>query len=143
MTTRIYDSKKVAVSLAGLPLGGYADGNFLEITFDSDQFVDVIGTDGEVSRSKANDLRATATIRFMQTSPSNDLLSALLQSDLNSDGGAGIGAFMVTDVQGTTLLLGENAWVVKWPDQNFGREAQERAWTIKVDKLNAFVGGNV
>lgn len=143
MTTRIYDSKKVACSLAGLPLSGYADGNFLEVTYDSDQFVDVIGTDGTVSRSKSNDLRATVTIRLMQTSPSNDVLSALLQVDLNADGGAGVGAFMVTDVQGTTLLIGENAWIMKFPDQNFGREAQERSWTIKVDKLNSFVGGNV
>lgn len=121
---------------------GFADGNFLEISYVSDQFADVSGTDGEVSRSKSNDLRATVTLRLMQTSPTNDLLSALVNTDLLADGGAGVGAFAVTDLSGRTLLASENAWVKKMPDQMFGRESQERAWTIMCDALRSFIAGN-
>lgn len=143
MTLRIYDPNRVAISLAGIPMSGFADGNFLEVSYISDQFTDVVGTDSEVSRSKTGDGRATITIRLMQTSPTNDLLSALVNSDLSTDGGAGVGAFLVTDKSGNTVLRAENAWIKKIPDVAFGRESQERAWTIMTDKLISFVGGNI
>ena len=143
MTTRIYDPNRVSIILGGIPMQGFADGDFLEITYVSDQFMEVAGTDGEVSRSKSNDNRATVTVRLMQTSKTNALLSALVNTDLNADGGAGVGAFLVADLSGNTLLQSENAWIKKIPDQSFGRESQERAWTIMCDELRSFVGGNV
>lgn len=143
MTTRTYDPNRVKIILGGIPMQGFADGTFLEIAYVSDQFGEVAGTDGEVSRSKTNDGRAEVTIRLMQTSRTNDALSALVNSDLAADGGAGIGAFLVTDLSGTTLLSSENAWIKKIPDQQFGREATERAWTIMCDNLVSFIGGNL
>lgn len=142
MTTKIYDANRVKIILGGIIMQGFADGDFLDITYVSDQFMDVAGTDGEVSRSKTNDGRATVTIRLMQTSKTNALLSALVNTDLNADGGAGVGAFLVTDLSGQTILKSENAWIKKIPDQTFGREAQERAWTVMCDNLISFVGGN-
>lgn len=143
MTTRIYDPNRVKVILAGIPLSGYADGDMVEIEYVSDQFADVQGTDGETSRSKTNDLRATVTINLMQTSPSNDLLSALVNTDLLADGGAGVGVFILTDLSGNTILSSQNAWIKKIPGQAFGREAQERSWTIMCDHLVSFVGSNI
>ena len=124
-------------------MSGYADGDFLEITFNSDHFTSYVGTDGEVSRSKTNDNTATITIRLAQTSPTNDLLSAIVQGDLLAGGGAGIGAFLVTDIRGTSLYTAANCWITKTPDATYGRDTGERAWTMQCDLLRAFVGGNL
>lgn len=143
MTLRIYDPNNVKVVLAGFPIQGFADGTMVEVSYVSDQFAEVQGTDGETSRSKTNDLRATVTIRTMQTSPSNDHLSALTNADLNADGGAGVGVFLLTDLSGNTILAAQNAWVKKFADQSFGRESTERPWTIMCAKLDSFIGSNV
>lgn len=143
MTTRIYDSNQVQVAFAGVPVQGYADGDFLTITYETDAFTSVVGTDGEVSRSKSNDRRATVEVILMSTSPTNDLFSAIHLADLNTPGGAGVGALLVTDLNGTSLFTSGNAWVVKAPDVTYGREANERTWTLQVDSLVAFTGGNL
>lgn len=143
MTTRIYDSNEVQVAFAGVPVQGYADGDFLTISHETDAFSDVVGTDGEVSRSKTNDRRATVEIILMSTSPTNDLFSAIYLADIKSPGGAGVGALLVTDLNGTSLYTAGNAWIMKAPDVTYGREANERTWTIRVDKLIEFTGGNL
>ena len=143
MTTRIYDSNQVQVSFSGIPVQGYADGDFLTIAMETPAFTSVVGTDGEVSRSKSNDLRATITITLMSTSITNDLFSAIYTADLAADGGAGVGGLQVVDVNGTSLFTAGNAWITKIPDVTYGREASERSWELQCDKLVAFQGGNL
>lgn len=143
MTTRIYDSNRVQVSFAGIPVRGYADGDFLTITKESDGFTSVVGTDGEVSRSKTNDRRATIEITLMSTSKTNDLLAAVHKADLEAPGGAGVGAFLVVDLNGTSLYASGNCWITRAPDVTYGREANERTWTLQCDVLQDFTGGNL
>jgi len=143
MTTRVYDSNEVQVSFAGIPCGGWADGDFITITRESDAFTSVVGTSGEVARSKTNDNRATIEIRCMNTSPTNAALSAVALADREAPGGAGIGAFLCVDLNSTSLYAAGNAWVKRVPDPVFGREANERVWTLEVDELRDFTGGNL
>lgn len=142
MTTRIYDSNQVQVAFAGVPVQGYADGDFLTINHEADAFSDVVGTDGQVSRSKTNDRRATVEIILMSTSPTNDLFSAIYKADLEAPGGAGVGSFLVTDLNGTSLYTGQG-WIMRAPDVTYGREANERTWTLRIDSLVEFTGGNL
>lgn len=143
MTNRIYDANQVQVSFSGVPCDGFADGDFLTITKEADAFTSVVGSDGNVARSKSNDRRATVEIRLLQTSLTNDLLSAIHKADLEANGGAGIGAFLVADLNGTSLYAAGNAWIKRSPDVTYGREAQERVWTLEVDVLQDFTGGNL
>jgi len=133
----------VQVAFAGVPAQGFADGDFLTITNETDAFTSVVGTDGEVSRSKTNDRRATVEIVLMCTSPTNDLFSAIHLADLAAPGGAGVGALLVTDLNGSSLYTAGAAWIMKAPDVTYGREANERTWTLQVDKLIEFTGGNL
>lgn len=142
MTIKVFDGDQVTVSVAGIPLKGYADGEFLTIQFESDLYSDVVGTDGEVTRSKTRDQRATATVKLMQSSDSNDLLSALYNTDLKAPNGAGIGAFLVRDKQGRSLYSASECWIKKHPDVSFDRTAQSREWVIRIASLDAFTGGN-
>jgi len=143
MTTKIYDADQVAIIIAGRPLlGGFADGEFVRIERESPAFDDVVGTDGEVSRSKTNDNRATVTVLLMQTSDSNAILSALHNQDKIATGGSGVGPLVIKDLQGTTLYASGECWVRSTPNASFDRTATSREWEIRVANLQDFTGGN-
>lgn len=141
--TKVYDADEVSASLGGIPLNkGTADGEFLRISMETDAFTDVVGTDGEVTRSKSNDRRATVEVILMQTSDTNDLLSALHVADLNAPGGVGIGSFLVRDRQGRAVFQADKAWISKEPDVVYDRGATARSWMLRVAHLRSFHGGN-
>jgi hypothetical protein len=142
MSTKYYDADQVTVSIAGIPLSGYAEGEFLRIEQETDDFDDVAGTDGEVTRSKTNDARANVTVLLMQSSDSNDLLSALSNTDRRAPNGAGVGAFLVRDRNGRALYTAPACWVKRPPNATFDRTATAREWLIRVANLERFDGGN-
>lgn len=139
---KVYDADQVSVSLAGIPLSGYADGEFLRIEESADAFTSVVGTDGQATRSKTNNRLVTITLLLMQSSDSNDLLSALHQSDLSSPGGAGVGAFLARDRNGNAVYRCGQCWVKKAPNVSFGREAGPREWTLEGVLSERTDGGN-
>jgi hypothetical protein len=126
--------------LAGIPISGYADGTFLALARDEDAFKKHIGSSGEGARSKSNNRGGSATFTLMQSSPCNDLLSALHAADDLS--GAGVGPFIVKDGSGRSLYAAENAWIRKAPDGEFARELSNREWVIDMDDMKLFTGGN-
>lgn len=142
MGLKIYDADQISINIAGIPIiGGFADGEFLRIEKETDDFTDVVGTVGEVTRSKTKDGRATVTVILMQTADSNAVLAALSQVDRNAPNGAGVGAFLVRDRQGTSLYEADEIWIMKSPDATFDREATSREWICRVANLRDFTGG--
>jgi hypothetical protein len=139
---RLYDPDQVTIVVAGIPCKGWADGEFCRIEYETDAFSDVCGTDGEVTRSKSNDGRATVTLRLMQTSPTNALLSALHSSDLNAPGGIGVGPFLLIDGSGATTHAAEKCWIAMAPNSVWDRTPTEREWKIRCAKLVGLEGGN-
>lgn len=142
MAFKIYDPQEVNASLSGIPLSGFGEDTFIEITNESESFVDVAGVDGDVSRSKTGDRRATIKFTLMQTSESNDLLSALAELDENSPGGAGVGALSIKDNSGRALYEAPHAWIQKPPDASFGKQAGPRVWTVRAARLRRQDKGN-
>ena len=143
MSTKVYNADEVTISISGVLIdAGFGDGEFLRIEQDSDDFLDVVGTNGEVAVSKSNDRRATATLTLMQTSDANDLLSALSNLARNSPGLAGAGAFYVRDRQGRSIYEADSCWVAKAPDPGFDRSATSREWKIRIGSLRRVDGGN-
>lgn len=140
--TKFYDPDQVLVYFNGVQMEGFADGEFITVEQKADAFQSVVGSDGEVARSKSNDRRATATIKLLQTSSSNALLSAILNIDLNTSGGAGVGTFLMQDLQGTTLVQCDSSWIVKYPDDSMDRTAKSREWQIEMANAFRFEGGN-
>ena len=143
---RIYDPDQVVVEFAGFRLQGFADGEYVTAEMLTDAFQDIEGTDGETSRSKSNDKRCTIVVKLMQTSPSNADLSNLLSQDQNAPNGAGVGTFAINDNStpasaGTPLVSGQQAWIVKAPDNSMDRTAKSREWTIRIASCDRFEGG--
>jgi hypothetical protein len=131
---RHYDAKSVTVSLAGINVQGFADGEFVTIQQEANDFEDVVGSDGEVSRAPTNDNRATVTFVLMQTSPTNQLLSALLRLDKATPGGAGVGALIIRNrLSGGEIYRANHAWIQKPPDVSMDRGPTPRTWTIRAN----------
>jgi hypothetical protein len=136
MSMKVYDADQVSIIVGGILIdSGFADGEFLRIEQEGDDFTDLVGTDGQVVRSKSNDRRATATVLLSQTSEGNQALSALSNLDRSTPNGAGIVPFLVRDRQGASIYTSEECWIMKPPDVSFDREATVREWTIRLANL--------
>lgn len=140
MAVKTYSPKEISVIVAGTIITGFAEDSFLSIERSSDAFDKVVGADGEVARTASADRSGTITITLLQTSASNDILSALQLADEISL--AGKFPVMVKDTLGTSLYLSATAWVQKVSDADYGSSIGEREWVIECADLSALVGGN-
>lgn len=138
---RNYDPKEVSVICGGHKVRDFA-AEMVRVEPNEDDFNDVAGAQGEVSRSRTSDRRATVTLVIKQTSPSNDVLSEFARTDRETPNGGGVFSFQLIDRQGTTLVDAEEAWVMRKPDLTFSNEITNREWTIRLAEANYFVGGN-
>ena len=137
-----YDAQSVALIFAAVPLAGYADGEFMRITPNSEGFQLVMGVDGQGTRSKTGNGSGRLTTPLMQSSASNDACSAIHSLDLLAEGGAGIGVLSMIDTSGRSLLLAPEAWIVGWPEQGWDRTAGSREWVFEWADAEIFIGGN-
>jgi len=143
MGVRNYDPKGIIAIFSGIPIQGFAAGTFLSVEQNEDSFALTVGADGEGCRSKTNNRSAKATFTLMQSSLTNDLLSALHNVDLNSPLGDGIGPLLIKDISGTTLIAAEKAWIVRQANSTYSRDPESREWVIETDYAVVNVGGNL
>lgn len=138
---KTYDPSNVQIIIGGHAAKGFADGTFISLAFDEDQFTKNVGADGEVSRTKTNNESGTATLTLKQTSDTNDVLSGLALADKVSN--SGVVPLMIKEIgSGKTLVFTQAAWVQKIPDITYSKGIEVRAWTIATAQLDVFVGGN-
>lgn len=76
-----YDPKKVSVSVGGVPVRGFADGDMVTVEFTSDKRSIHVGTDGNARHIRSVDETGTCTIRLASYSPSNAALFTLDKAD--------------------------------------------------------------
>lgn len=140
---KIYDANQVSVVIAGIPIdGGFGEDEFCKVMSVSDDFEDVVGVDGSVTRFKTNDRRGEVTVTLMQTADANDSLAALRILDINANNGAGVGPLMIRDKSGRALHAAQHCWIAKRPEAVYKKGAEGRVWKIRVANLQAFDGGN-
>ncbi len=144
MSLKVYDADQVTINFAGADIdSGFADGEFVRIE-EEEQFATVTGSDGEVTRSRTNQNVATITILLNQSSGGNAALSLLHGQDRLLGGGAGVGPLLIRDRQGLSIFTSESAWIVKFPDESYDREATTREWMLHavMNPTSRIVGGN-
>lgn len=139
--TKGYNSAAVTVVFNGALLDGFGPDSRVEITY-PEQFTKVIGADGEVARSKTNDQTCQVKLTLLQTSASNDILSATHTLDATSPFGGGVGNLLIKDLLGTTLVACAQAWIMKYADVAFAKEVGTREWTIDCGTTATLIGGN-
>lgn len=140
---KTYDPKKVTIVMGPYIITGYAEDTFVNIESNGDGITAVVGCDQEIVRSIAPDsILRTITLTLLQSSSSNDDLTALLNMD--NQLGAGIVPLAIKDLTGTTLMLADQAWVAKKPNVQRGKTAGSVEWTIYavVAEESFIVGGH-
>lgn len=137
---RTYAADEVRIVVGGAPISGLADGTFVSISRDEQAFNKVTGADGVTSRAKTANRAGTITLTLQQTSPGNDVLSALMLAD--EAGNNGVTSVLVKDSGGRTLHFAASAWVQQMPDVDFSKDIEEREWVLDCAAIDSFVGGN-
>lgn len=135
-----YDPKNVSLIVGGVTIKGYADGTFINAERNEQAFNLKVGASGEGARAKSNNKSGKVTITLLQTSSSNDSLTAFAAADELSN--TGVVPILIRDNSGRTLITALSSWVQKYANSEFGKEISNRVWIIETDELNIFVGGN-
>ena len=140
--TRTYDSSKVMVIVAGMPMIGLAPDTFVNVEPLSDMVTSRSGADGEVARSRNNDRRMRVTITLLGTSPANDILSGLVAADELS--GSAMFPITVQDLRGTTNFLAPQGWIARKPNISLGGEVGDKEWIFETGAPSVYhIGGNL
>jgi hypothetical protein len=140
MGVKTYDPKQVAVIVGGKILHGFGDGTFIVAERNEQAFNLKVGVDGEGTRAKSNNKSGKVTLTLMQSSGSNDDLSAFAVADELSNSGAV--PLLIQDHSGRTLCTALTAWIQKYANAEFAKEVSTRSWVLETDELVIFDGGN-
>jgi hypothetical protein len=142
---KVYDGKLVSIIFGVIPIssiGGYGDSEFCTWKQTEDSFTTKVGADGTITRSATNCRLAEMEVTLMQSSPCNIILSGIWILDTSTPGGAGILPFTIADIQGTSLFLASNAWVMGPPEVKYAKVAEVRVWKFQGEIATAIIGGN-
>jgi hypothetical protein len=140
----VYDSNAVDLILGVIPiLDGRAE-EFVTLEAAEEAYVTVVGADGKVTRCATNNRLYNGMIKLLGASEENQKLTALYHLDRNAANGAGIGAFLLKDNNGATLIAAEQCWITNLPAKAFGKTLADVEWPFSlVAPAGAlFVGGN-
>lgn len=140
--TTFFDPAQFPIVLGGVQMQGFSESNMCKFEFETESFSDVVGVDGDVTRSKSMDRRAKLTVYLMQTSPTNDLLSAMYNAGRVGTNGGDVVAARVENVNGRLVIAGPEAWIMDTPKPTYGKTAAEYEWVIRIANCEAFFGGN-
>lgn len=137
---RSYDPTEVTVIFDGVVIDGYAAGTFVKVSRNQDAWSLQMGNSGSGARSRSPDKSGKYEFTLLASSPSNGILSAIAEADELT--GQGVGECQVKD-RGTLLAKcsSENAWVVKQPDFERGKEVGDITWTIESDNVELIHDG--
>lgn len=137
---KTYDPKGISMICGGKILSGFGDGTFIVVERNEQTFNLKVGVDGEGTRAKSNNKSGKITITLMQSSPSNDDLSAFAAADELSN--SGVFPCLMKDNNGTTVCAAATAWVQKPANVENAKEVSTRTWVLESDEIDMFVGGN-
>ena len=139
-----YDAAQVTMVFMGLLIdSGFAEGEFCTIEQSAPDYEVVVGTDGEVSRSRTNNRHATIMVKLAQTSDGNTFMTALLNAGLLAKNGADIGPMLIRDrVSGTCTWTASKCWIAKSPNVSLDNKVTMRDWTLECADLQRLDTGS-
>ena len=140
MAVRTYDPKEVIITIGGVPMSGFSDGTFLEVSRTEPTWNMVVGADGSVTRGKTNNFSGLVTLTLKQSSPSNDVLSGFMQLDELTN--SAIVPVLIKDLSGNSTYFSGQGWVMQYANSTFGKDINDREWSIQLATLDLFVGSN-
>lgn len=129
MSLKTYNPKQVLISAGNHSVSGYSDGSFVSIEANGDGITKKVGCDGEVVRSIDPDATAKIKITVLMQSPT--IAWAQQQYDKDRETGEGTFPLLIKDLKGGLIFSASDAWVVKPPSREFGKDMPDRE--IEID----------
>lgn len=140
-----FSAQEVDLILMGLPItDGKAEDEFVSID-PPRQFETVQSADGLVVFCRTNIRVYPVMVTLLSSSSHNAVLSALHAADtVVGSNGTGLGAFLLKDNMGSTLVAAEYCRIVKAPKYSFGNLVKPVTWELIVvaDPATVILGGN-
>lgn len=136
-----YSPDRITVSFGAILIQGFNDGTMIKTTRNEDAYSVKVGGQGDVTRVRSLNKTGQITVTLLAESPTNDLLSAQAIADELS--GAAYAPIFVKDLNGTTLMAAENAWIMKMPETEHATDASPREWVFECADLTMVVGGSL
>lgn len=140
--TGSYDPQQVTVTIAGIILSGFSDGEAIQARPAEDLNFVKVGVDGGVARARNANRMGEFEFRLLQTSKSNDELSAMLAIDNLAKGANLTFPIVIFDGSGRSLAAATQCWVKTQPTMVMGKEVSDRIWVFTAADLKMFHGGN-
>lgn len=136
-----YDPLLQTATFRGIPLTAFKDGTFIKAERNEDTFMLAVGSQGDAARVRNRNASGKITVTLMQTSISNDLLSAVAQED--EVFGTGFGPFLVQDILGTTVCEAPVAWITKPAAVERSDQLAGVEWVFETNFFVTFIGGGL
>ncbi len=138
--TRTYSPADIKIVVGGIELTGMADTSFVTIEFAADSFTKKVGADGSVTRVRVADDSASVTVKLLQSSASNEVLTALMEAD--RAGLTGALPLIVKDANGNSLYTCGKSWIATRPSVDYSNDIGTLEWKLDCDHLTAFFGAS-
>lgn len=141
MSLWTYSPEDVTILLAGIiPVEGYVDGTFVSIQKDMQPFTSANTADGTMSRLHRPSANYSLRLGLLATSPTNDILSKLMQIDEITK----MGKFpiLIKDQLGTSFFFSATSWIEAPAHLTYSTDGGERDWLIRCSQASINVGGN-
>jgi hypothetical protein len=139
--TEFYDPNQVQFSIGSNVITGFAPGSMIEVEPAADLFNEVVGTKGDVGIARIYNPLVTIKVKLLQTSASNDDLSALVLASSTSTASGIASPGSLADMSGTTKVSGMT-WAKKRPNVSFSDTVETREWTLTMKTDTHTIGGN-
>lgn len=135
-----FDPGLVTLVWAGHLFTGFADGEFIQIERAEEIIMQEAGAQGDVVQIRNRNKTGKCTVRLLQSSSSNDFLTAAANRDELT--GDAVGPLVLTDLGGRTVVTATNARISKHPVASFGKEGTVREWEFALPIVEMGIRGN-
>lgn len=121
---------------------GFSEDAIVQIERMAETFTMYTGADNTSTRIYNANTSATFSLSLQQTSATNDILTALYKSDIESLDSTGMFSIHVKDSSGRSDFFSDEAYIGVVPNSNFNNSMQTREWVIHASNLETVIGGN-
>ena len=128
-----YNLKDVHSNIAGIRVTGAGETDFVTVARDEDSFTKKAGADGEVTRSKTNNIGGRATYTLMQNSRINAIFHALVEAD--EETGSVTFPWYLVDLRSGKAYAATTCWLLRPTDTSFNKEVGEVEWVVEMEDL--------
>ena len=138
---RNYDPGRIVMVWNGITIQGIGPDTFVKAARNEDNFTEDVGAGGDVVHTRNHNRTGKVTFTLQDASPSNDQLSAAAIADELT--GLAVGALLIKDLNGTTVVQCANARIQKYADLEYAAKSGTNDWILMCAELEMFLGGEL